>query len=85
MLLVAASIEFEREAGEIGTAAAAGLVPDPIEVRADGCHRDEQLSGDVLVTFTGGRRISISRSLSSIRRRRSRVACRSNAASDADM
>ena len=52
-LLIPASVEFEREAGEVGAAPAARLVPDPIEVRADGCDRDEELSGDVLVAFAG--------------------------------
>ena len=32
---------LQRQAGQVGAAAAAGLVPDPVQVRADGPYADE--------------------------------------------
>jgi hypothetical protein len=37
---------LEGEAGEVGAAAAAGLVPGPVQVAADGADGDEQFPGD---------------------------------------
>src|SRR5262245_9348435 len=37
----------EGQAGQVGAAAAAGLVPDPVQVRADGADADVQLRGDL--------------------------------------
>ena len=39
----------EGQAGQIGAAAAAGLVPDPVQVPADGPDADVQLPGDLSV------------------------------------
>jgi len=37
----------ERQAGQVGAAAAAGLVPDPVQAGADGADADVQLGGDL--------------------------------------
>src|SRR5262245_61874194 len=37
----------QGQAGQVGAAAAAGLVPDPVQVRADGADADVQLGGDL--------------------------------------
>ena len=37
----------QGQAGQVGAAAAAGLVPDPVQVRADRADADEQLGGDL--------------------------------------
>ena len=37
----------EGQAGQVGAAAAAGLVPDPVQVGADGADGDVQLRGDL--------------------------------------
>jgi hypothetical protein len=37
----------EGQAGQVSAAAAAGLVPDPVQVRADGADADVQLRGDL--------------------------------------
>jgi hypothetical protein len=37
----------ESQAGQVGTAAAAGFVADPVQVRADGAGADVQLGGDL--------------------------------------
>jgi hypothetical protein len=39
----------EGQAGEVGAAPASGLVPDPVQVRADRAHADVQLGGDLRV------------------------------------
>src|SRR5258707_18591 len=39
----------EGQAGQVGAAAAAGLVPDPVQVGPDGADGDVQLPGDVRV------------------------------------
>ena len=39
--------DAEGQAGQVGAAAAAGLVPDPVQVRADGADADVQLRGDL--------------------------------------
>ena len=39
----------EGQAGQVGAAAAAGLVPDPVQVGADGADADVQLGGDLRV------------------------------------
>ena len=39
----------EGQAGQVGAAAAAGLVPDPGQVGADGAHADVQELGDLRV------------------------------------
>src|ERR1700722_6048644 len=38
---------LQRETGEIGSPSASGLVPDAVEVRADGADADVQLAGDL--------------------------------------
>ena len=40
---------LQRQASQVGAAAAAGLVPDPVQVSADGAHADVQLGGDLRV------------------------------------
>jgi hypothetical protein len=37
----------QGQAGQVGTAAAAGLVPDPVQVRADRAGANVQLGGDL--------------------------------------
>src|ERR1700693_2401505 len=44
----------EGQAGEIGAGAAAGLVPDPVQVRADRTHGDVQLTRDLRVGVAPG-------------------------------
>ena len=44
----------EGETGQVGPAAGAGLVPDPIEVRANGADAYEELFGDLAVSETLG-------------------------------
>ena len=39
----------QGQAGQVGAAAAAGLVPDPVQVRADRADADVQLRGDLRV------------------------------------
>ena len=39
----------QGQAGQVGAAAAAGLVPDPVQVRADGADADVQPGGDLRV------------------------------------
>ena len=39
----------QGQSGQVGAAAAAGLVPDPVQVRADRADADEQLRGDLRV------------------------------------
>ena len=39
----------ESQPGQVGAATAAGLVPDPVQVRADGADADVQLPGDLRV------------------------------------
>src|SRR6516162_1757178 len=39
----------EGQAGQVGAAAAAGLVPDPVQMRADRADADVQLGGDLRV------------------------------------
>ena len=39
----------QGQAGQVGAAAAAGLVPDPVQVGADGPDADVQLGGDLRV------------------------------------
>jgi len=45
---------FERQSGQFGPATGAGLVPDPVKVRADGADTDEELLGDLAVGETSG-------------------------------
>jgi hypothetical protein len=40
-------VRAEGKAGQVGAAAAAGLVPDPVQVRADGADADVQVGGDL--------------------------------------
>ncbi len=44
----------EGQPGQVGAAAAAGLVPDPVQVRADRAHGDVQLGGDLGVGTAPG-------------------------------
>ena len=39
----------EGQAGEVSAAAASGLVPDAVQVRADRVHADMQIGGDLRV------------------------------------
>jgi hypothetical protein len=39
----------EGQAGQVGAATGAGLVPDPVQVRADGADADEERAGDLAV------------------------------------
>src|SRR5215469_13216686 len=39
----------QGQPGQAGAAAAAGLVPDPVQVRADGADADVQLGGDLRI------------------------------------
>jgi len=43
----------EGQAGEVGAAAAAGLVPDPVQVRADRADADVQLGEATVKTHVG--------------------------------
>jgi hypothetical protein len=52
----------EGQAGQVGAAAAAGLVPDPVQVRADGADADVQLGGDLGVGAAAATRVTSSRS-----------------------
>jgi len=40
---------LQGEPGQVGTAAAAGFVPDPVQVRVDGADTDVKLLGDLRV------------------------------------
>jgi hypothetical protein len=42
----------QGQPGEVGAAAAPGLVPDPVQVRADGADADAKLRGDLGVGGT---------------------------------
>jgi len=52
----------QGQAGQVGAAAAAGLVPDPVQVRADGADADVQLGGDLRVGAALGDQVISSRS-----------------------
>src|SRR6516164_8178730 len=45
---------LQREAGQVGPAPASGLVPDPVQVGADGADADVQLGGDLGVSAAPG-------------------------------
>jgi hypothetical protein len=38
---------LQGQAGQVGAAPAAGLVPDPVQMGADGAHADVQIGGDL--------------------------------------
>ena len=52
----------QGQAGQVGTAAAAGLVPDPVQVRADRAGADAQLGGDLALVRPWATSLTSSRS-----------------------
>jgi hypothetical protein len=45
---------LQGQPGQVGTAPATGLVPDPVQVRADGAHGNVELTGDLGVGLALG-------------------------------